>query len=429
MQRVLVLGASGFIGGAVCARLATQEYVVIGLSRVRPSPGLGDYLHLSFDIASAVSSEDWLPLLDGVTAVVNCAGTLGAGSGRAMQGVHATGIAALYQACEIAGVKRVIHFSAIGADRPVSAFSQSKAEGDQALMERDLDWVILRPSVVFGHGAYGGSALMRGLAASPIMPILPETEALQPVLLDDVVDTVVTCLASSAPRKSIIELVGPRRLHFVETVGLFRRWLRWKPAAQLPVPHWITILVYRAGDLAALLGWRSPIATISRREMQRGATGDNGAWRRILGREPRDLESALRSEPASVQERWFARLYALKPLVFAVFGAFWVATGIVSLWPGWQNGLELMYRGGVAEPAASWIVVAGALADIVIGCAILYRPTSRYGLLAALGISFIYAAIGTYLLPDLWREPLGPMLKIWPIIVLNLVALAIREDR
>jgi hypothetical protein len=74
-------------------------------------------------------------------------------------------------------------------------------------------------------------------------------------------------------------------------------------------------------------------------------------------------------------------------------------------------------------------VVAGASADVLIGAAILYRPTSRYGLYAALLISLAYVIIGTILVPRLWREPLGPMLKIWPIIVLNLVALAIREDR
>jgi hypothetical protein len=68
-------------------------------------------------------------------------------------------------------------------------------------------------------------------------------------------------------------------------------------------------------------------------------------------------------------------------------------------------------------------------ARIAIGLAILYRPMTRYGLWAALTISLVYAVLGTVLVPRLWREPLGPMLKIWPIIMINLVALAIREDR
>jgi hypothetical protein len=48
---------------------------------------------------------------------------------------------------------------------------------------------------------------------------------------------------------------------------------------------------------------------------------------------------------------------------------------------------------------------------------------------AALIISLVYVVIGTTLVPRLWSDPLGPMLKIWPVLMLNLVALAIREDR
>jgi hypothetical protein len=63
------------------------------------------------------------------------------------------------------------------------------------------------------------------------------------------------------------------------------------------------------------------------------------------------------------------------------------------------------------------------------GIAILVRSLSRYGLWAAFVISLVYVVIGTALVPRLWSDPLGPMLKIWPVLVLNLVAMAIREDR
>jgi hypothetical protein len=102
---------------------------------------------------------------------------------------------------------------------------------------------------------------------------------------------------------------------------------------------------------------------------------------------------------------------------------------LISLGPGWEIGMGLMREGGVGETMGALTVIAGALSDIAIGLAIAYRPTSRYGLYAALTISFVYAILGTWLVPRLWADPLGPMLKIWPIIVFNLVALAILEDR
>ncbi len=112
-----------------------------------------------------------------------------------------------------------------------------------------------------------------------------------------------------------------------------------------------------------------------------------------------------------------------------MFGLFWLASGLISYGPGWDLGMTLMRAGGVEEPLASLSILAGASADILVGMAVLYRPTSRYGLYAALLISIGYAIIGSILLPRLWREPLGPLLKVFPIIVLNLVALAILEDR
>jgi hypothetical protein len=74
-------------------------------------------------------------------------------------------------------------------------------------------------------------------------------------------------------------------------------------------------------------------------------------------------------------------------------------------------------------------VVAGGFADIVVGIAIAWRPLTRAGLLGALALSLFYVAAGTMLRPDLWLEPLGPLLKIMPIFALHLVALAILDER
>jgi hypothetical protein len=91
--------------------------------------------------------------------------------------------------------------------------------------------------------------------------------------------------------------------------------------------------------------------------------------------------------------------------------------------------MSYLREGGLPERFGAMTLIAGALADIANGCAILYRPLSRYGLWAAFIISLVYVVIGTILVPRLLSDPLGPRLKIWAVIVLNLVALAIREDR
>jgi hypothetical protein len=74
-------------------------------------------------------------------------------------------------------------------------------------------------------------------------------------------------------------------------------------------------------------------------------------------------------------------------------------------------------------------VIAGALADIAIGIGIAFRRTTLPALYAALAISVVYTIIGTALVPRLWEDPLGPMLKIWPIMVFNLILIAILRGR
>jgi len=226
-----------------------------------------------------------------------------------------------------------------------------------------------------------------------------------------------------------LELAGPAELSFDELVSAYRMWLGEKPARLIEVPRWMMSAIYRAGDLAGWLGWRPPIRSNARFEIMRGASGDPGPWMRLTKIVPRALVETLRREPCTVQERWFARLYLLKPVIFLVLAAFWAGTALMALGPGWSIGLSLMYEGGTHAPWAAGVVVAGALADLAIGIGIAFRRTARPALWAGIIISLVYAVIGSWMVPRLWVDPLGPMLKIWPVLLLNVVALAIIDDR
>jgi uncharacterized protein YbjT (DUF2867 family) len=426
--RVLLLGASGLIGSAVLARLAAQGHEIRAVARRPGNEGPG-VRWLRLDIARATEVSVWRALVAGVDAVVNCAGVLQDGPGDSTREVHVDSADALYRACEEAGVSRVVHVSAIGAERePLSAFSATKQEGEAALTARDLDWVILRPSVVTGRAAYGGSALLRGLAALPVLVKLPDTGPMQVVQLDDLVETIVFFITPEAPARVALDVAGRERLELEDVVLAYRRWLRFDTPWRIAAPRWFAALLYRLGDAAALLGWRAPARSTSRKEFVRGAVGDPEPWIAATGIEPTSLATALANEPASVQERWFARLYILKPLVLIVVAAFWIVTGLVSLGPGWDVGLRYMREAGLefVGPAG---IIAGALADIVIGSGIAFRRTAKPALYAALGLSVFYIAAGTWLLPRLWEDPIGPMMKIWPVMALILVAIAIVEDR
>jgi uncharacterized protein YbjT (DUF2867 family) len=428
-MKILIVGVTGFIGAAISALLCGREHEVIGVSR-RPPSSHPPMRHLALDVSQLTTPAGWRPHLGGVDAVVYSAGALQESPGESLAAIHHTAPIALFRACAAAGVRRVIYFSAIGVDRETpTAFSQTKLAGEQALMALDLDWVILRPSIVIGRGAYGGSALLRGLAALPILPLPRNAGALQVVHLDDVVQTVLHFLKPETAARLALDLAGPHPWPLAELVALFRRWLGWRPAITVIMPPWLTALSFRLGDFADKLGWRSAVRSTAGRELLRGATGDPGPWMTATGIRPAALDRAFLCEPAPVQERWFARLYLLRPWLFGALAFFWIATGITSLGPGWAAGISLMGDGGVFGSQAATIVVAGALCDIAVGLAIAWRRTARAGIIAAIVVSIVYGIVGTALVPHLWVDPLGPLLKILPLLALHLTALGVLDDR
>lgn len=428
-MRVLVLGAAGFIGAAVSARLSQEGHMVVGAGRTKPQVrplSVDEWVCADF---TTTRKQDWLSVLDNIEVVVNCIGVLQDNPRENTHAAHVEGPGALFAACVDAGVRRVIHFSAIGVDRhQVSAFSATKLEGDEALMALPLDWVILRPSVVLGPAAFGASALFRGLAALPVLPAVRNAGPLQVIALEDVTEAVSFFIRSDAPANMTVELAGPERLAMSDVVAAYRQWLGWRPARAVQVPDWVFKSMYRLGDMASALGWRPPVRTTAMLEIRHGAVGDPRPLIDITGIEPVRLSQSLAQRPPSVQERWFAKLYFLKPVLFVILASFWMLTGIISMTTGFPIGVDLMVQartGVLAAPS----VVAGAIADICVGLAIAYRPTAFYGLWSAVALSCFYIVAGTTLLPELWNEPLGPLLKIWPILAAHGIALAILEER
>jgi uncharacterized protein YbjT (DUF2867 family) len=375
-------------------------------------------------------ADDWVAHLAGADAVVNCAGVLQDNVDDSTAAVHCTSPAALFAACTRAAIKRVVHVSAIGIDRDApTRFSRTKSQGDAALMASGLDWVVLRPSVVVGRSAYGGSALLRGLAALPVLPRIAKSGRLQIVQLDDVVATIAHFVHPETPSRLALELAGPDRLTLEEVIAAYRAWLGWPPARHVTVPGWFLAAICRLGDFVGWLGWRPPLRSTLYHELARGAIGDPEPWRAATGIAPRALADALAAEPTAVQERWFSRLYLLKPLVLATLSLFWVSTALIAMGPGWDSHIAVVRQAGGDVVLAPPLILAGAFADLAIGIGIAVRRTARSALYAASVLCVLYLAVASMLIPHLWADPLGPLPKIVPILMLNLAALAILEDR
>ena len=116
----------------------------------------------------------------------------------------------------------------------------------------------------------------------------------------------------------------------------------------------------KAGKPSACVGWRPPVRTTTRVELTRGSVGDPRPWTAITGIAPKALAQALAETPSSVQERWFARLYLVKAVMFAVMSIFWLAERRDRARAGLgRRRSHLMRRGGVHGGLAASLLVRG----------------------------------------------------------------------
>lgn len=430
-MRIAVIGAYGLIGSYVSARLAADGHEVVGVGRDieaarRRFPAL-DWKRA--DLARA-SVEDWTALLAGVEAVVNCAGALQDSPRDDLRAVHVEGVARLAQACERIGVRRFVHISAagVGPDR-ATAFNATKLEAETLLAQSPLDWIILRPGLVFAPAAYGGTALLRGLAGFPgAVPIVHGDSLVQTIGAEDLALAVARSLEPDAPSRVGLDLVHAQPFTLIELVGRLRGWLGLPPAPVVRLPIALARATAVVSDALALLGWRSPMRTAALEQLRMGVRGRAEDAAR-LGVTLRSFDALLAAAPSGVQERWFARSYFAKPAMLACLFGFWLLSGLIGLTVGFPPAVAVLTASGMDASLATTAVIGGSLVDIALALLLAWRPAAARALQGMLLVTAGYLVGGALARPDLWLDPMGPLLKSIPAAFLALAALALLDER
>ncbi|MBN8552770.1 MAG: NAD(P)H-binding protein [Caulobacterales bacterium] len=431
---VLILGASGFIGGHLAAAFASAGWTVRAGAR-RPeaarrlAPGY-DWVRAEF--ASLTELKAWEPLLDGVDAVINCVGVLQDGPGDSHAVAHVEGPSALIAACEAADLRRLIHVSAAGADDEAgTAYARSKAEMERRVAASGLDWIILRPSLVMARASYGGTAMLRGLAAFPgAIPVLGGDQTFRPVAMADLCAATVQLAEPGAPSSRTFDVGGPDVVTQRRLLLALRGWLGLPPAPIIRIPEWLAWPAVKIGDGLGLLGWSSSFRTTSVRQMAHGAAGGTSEdLTAATGVSPRGFDAILAADSASTADRWQARLYFVRPLAVVVLGLFWIVTGLVTLGPGFQAAKQHLVTAGFGEALAWHGTFWGGWFDVIMGLALWVRSWTRMVSLAMVAATLGYLVGATIWAPQLWLDPLGPWLKVLPMMVLCLFVAATDDRR
>jgi uncharacterized protein YbjT (DUF2867 family) len=367
---------------------------------------------------------DWTGILETHDAVINSAGALQDGLADDVAATQTKAMQALYAAAGQSPVRLIVQISARtqgpAAGRP---FLATKRQADEALVSSGIPYVILRPALVLGRNAHGGSALLRALSAFPlVLPLAYAKNHVATISVEDVATAVSRAISGELPPGTDVPIAADETLTLAELVVLHRQWLGLPPARIVAIPAILSKPATWLADIAGRLGWRSPFRSTAMKVMSEGARTDGNASAGLA-----TAAATLSANPSGVQDLWFARLYLLKPLVIVSLSLFWLLSGLVPLIGPERASAHFLPFMGTA--AALVLTIATCLIDIALGLAVLVRPWARKALFGMLLVTTAYLGGGSLLEPALWLDPLGPFVKVLPSILLTLVALATLDER
>ncbi|WP_028239227.1 SDR family oxidoreductase [Stutzerimonas azotifigens] len=408
-MRILLVGASGFIGGRLLAALQAAGHPLVATSRSGRGAELPGVRWMALDLA-ALAEQPQAFIWPEVDLLINAAGLLDTHAGR-LEMVQHFGPRRLFEQAAEQGAA-VLQLSALGAgEHPGVPFLASKAAADDHLLGLGIPAVVLRPSVVVGEGG-ASSGWLAQLSPWPLIPLLDRRARLQPVHVDDLVGAVLALIRQWPSGPRVLPLVGPQVMTLAELIDRLRARQGWAPARYLQVPAPLARLGARLGDR---LGWRalnSQTLTLARHDNLASTV----PLAEACGYLPAPIEARLQGWPRQAE----SVTLALQPPMLAAMALVWLGTAAVCLGPGYAWGLGIMAEMGVHGWPATLAVVAGALCDALLGLGLLLRRWRRRALQAQALLMLVYMAIISLALPGYWFDPFGSVSKNLVLLVATL---------
>jgi uncharacterized protein YbjT (DUF2867 family) len=293
-QRVFVTGGTGFVGKAVIRALLAQGFLVRCLVRPGSEHDLKGFESIDRVPGDVLQPDGLAASVEGCSALVHLVGIIREQRGRGVtfDRLHTQATRNMLALARAAGIKRFAQMSALGARPGARArYHQTKWEAEEAVRASDLQWTILRPSIIFGRGDAFMSVLGRAVKRLPVMPVLGDGRyRLQPIPVEQVAEGFGRALRTPESVRQTYEVAGPTPYAFVDLLDEIGRALARPRVRKLHVPLAPVRAMTRALDWLPFY----PLSTDQLIMLEEESVTDPSRFFAELGLQPEPLAAGLK---------------------------------------------------------------------------------------------------------------------------------------
>jgi uncharacterized protein YbjT (DUF2867 family) len=292
-MRVFLTGATGFVGRNVLTQLLAEGHSVRALVRdpTKTAEARTGVDYVAGDIVSGAGLDEGMR---GCAAVIHLVGVIVEKGKNTFEAVHHLGTRHVVEAAQRAGIKRLVHMSALGARADgVARYQTSKWQGEEAVRQSGIPYCILRPSLIFGPGDGFVTQMMDTMRTAPLFrPIPGDGNALyRPIFIGDVSACFVSALSTAAATNQTVAMGGGQELSLNRILDEIARCsgIR-KPPVHIPLP-----LMFAGAAILERILPNPPVTADQLRMLREGSTCDISQMKRIFALEPRGFEGCGRT--------------------------------------------------------------------------------------------------------------------------------------